>query len=172
MVDKMMRLAGRGTDGTAKPIKTTNNGEVMVKEYRKMGDYAFSTGSDTLQVELIPGETKVIYTVDAAVKIDNFIWVTDKLDLRISIKKKLRGGGNIVVGDLYISGDNAPLSPRNIRDQGISMFEINAFNDTGYKFRLRDVLDCPDGITIEATYPNGYSGTAKVSLRASGVIYV
>ena len=172
MADKMMRMAGRGIDGTAKPIKTTNDGEVLAKEYRKLGDYAFSTGSEVLQVEVIPGETKVIYTLDQAVKIDNFIWVTDNLDLRISIKKKLRGGGNIVVGDLYISGDNAPLSPRNIRDQAISMFEINAFDVTGYKFRLRDVLDCPDGITIEATYPTGYSGTAKISLRASGVIYI
>ena len=166
-----MRMAGRGADGTAKPIKTTNNGEVMVKEHRKLGDYPFTTGDASLNVSISPGTTTSIYDISESVRVDRFVWVTDNLDLRISIKKKSRDGGFIVVGDLYLSGDNVPISPRNIRDQNISMFEINAFSNSGYKFTLRDVLECPNGFEIEATYPTGYSGTAKVSLRASGVIY-
>lgn len=172
MADVMMRMAGRGDDGTAKPVQTTNDGLLKTREHDKIGSEPFVTANTLMKVTVSGNATQVLYETDKPLLIEHLVWVTNSDNLQLTIAKLGSDGSAHIMGDLLQAtggADSAPLTAANIRNQAISLFDINIFEENNYKFTTNKPIHFPHGMRLSLT--NRVSTDALTSIRAFGVIY-
>lgn len=161
MADKMMRMAGRSEDGTAKAIKTDGEGRVEVAKQKEQNFYG--GGNETLP----PGESFLVYENDTRSTLSYLEFSTDSIRTQIEIGFK-RGGYYVPIGQVMKNGSGvAGLHVGQIVSHGSSLWKIMSYEDGAYKFALNTPLEFSEGLRISIL--NNDTEDINVACRVFGV---
>lgn len=142
MADEMMRVAGRGDDGTAKPVTTFNDGTLKLKNINNYRNLSASN-IDALN----PGDKITLVDVDYPVIIDYLDWLArHETDAKIEISSLYTfsiGGTNMI----------NHLNPQNLLQSKSIHFNIVEYDttvtpDPRFRFQNKKEMYFPQGLKI------------------------
>lgn len=167
ILDKMMRIAGRGIDGTAKPVQIDNKGKVIVNA--GMGNlpiYITRIGN------IAPNTEETIFVNTSPTSIDYLEFATNFDIGQITIEYKTPEGIYYnPIGQLNLTGSaGVGFTPRQITEYMSSIWTINSFETGKYKFTLKDKWYFPLGVRIKLKN-NSATETITIGCRAFGREY-
>lgn len=143
MADKMMRMAGRSEDGTAKAIKTDSDGRVEVVRGSERNFYG--GGSETLA----QGESFLVYENAVPSRLDFFEFSSNNTRTQVEIRYK-KGSNYWPIGHIMKNGSNvAGHYVAQIVSDGASIWDIMSYEEGAYKFSLNRSFDFSEGFRIE-----------------------
>lgn len=142
MADRMMRMAGRGDDGTSKAIRTFNDGTLKLKN---VNNYRIMTASNI--DALNPGDQITLIDVDYPVIIDDLDWLArNETDAKIEIDSLVTFNGN-GTSPLYQLSPKELLLSKSIYFN-IVQYDTTATPDPKFRFQNKKELYFPEGLKI------------------------
>lgn len=160
----MMRVAGRGDDGSAKALKVTNQGKL---ETNILGKRIVTHSHVTT---LGSGETSIPFSDERSILLQYLEFATNHINGQIIIEARY-GDNWAAIGSIRADASSANgFSALDIVNEGTGLWIIHSYQDGRYKFSTAKELYFPEGLRL--TLRNGsVVNEARIACRLYGVVY-
>ena len=164
MADKMMRMAGRGEDGTAKGMAVDKNGSLYVNQFGK--EYIQESQYKTLETT---GSETTVFTIYEPVIIDRLVWATNSPKGQIRLME-FKNNTFVATPAIILpngSGGDGWWASR-IVDYKDDFWNIHAYDETAkeFKFSAKRMLYFPKGFRV--IVQNNDTAAIKIGVRLEG----
>lgn len=162
----MMRVAGRGGDGLAKPFKTDNNG--YLETISKKGNRPVSDSFIVTDFE--SGTDELVYETENAFSLEYFEIASNNTLTTIEIQAKRENGTHALpIGLITKNGTKTgAFAFHAIVNEASSLWDILTYDESGYKIGINRELNFPYGVRIRVRVTGGQTGV-NIACRWYGV---